>query len=210
MYLQSLGFLDNNVAKYLLIFTFSYLVGSIPFAFIIAKRVKHIDIRYAGEGNVGSRNVLHTVGRFYGILVGILDFSKGISISLLCLWLELPLTITFIAGFFVILGHGFPIFLKFRGGKGAAAALGFLCGLFPLPTLSALLLSLILFSFRRRFHFAFGFGMASLPILWMPIFKNSLREILLTVILISLLGVKRVIDEPHMRSVKEESGWDKG
>jgi len=210
MYLQSLSFVGNDFVKYVLIFIFSYFVGSIPFAFIVAKKVKNIDIRYAGEGNVGSRNVLHTIGKSYGILVGILDFSKGISISLLCLWLKLPLTMTFIAGFFLILGHGFPIFLKFRGGKGAAAALGFLCGLFPLPTLSALLLSLVLFSFRRRFHFAFGIGMASLPILWMPIFKNSLKEILLTVILIFLLGVKRVIDEPHMRRVKEESGWDKG
>ncbi len=200
----------DNWFIYITVFLVSYFIGSIPFAFIIAKIVKGVDIRYTGEGNVGSRNVLHTVGKPYGILVGVLDFLKGVIVALLCISLNFPFSLTVVAGFGVVIGHDFPVFLKFKGGKGMAAALGFLSVLFPMPTFSALFLMLILFSFRRYFHFAAGIGMGSLPILWMPIFKNSLKEIIFTICYLSFLGVKRLIDEPHMRSVKEESGWNKG
>ncbi len=200
----------DNWLTYIVVFLVSYLIGSIPFAFIIAKIVKDVDIRYAGEGNVGARNVLHTIGKPYGILVGLLDFLKGDVVALLCLSLNLSFPVTIIAGFSVVLGHDFPVFLKFKGGKGMAAALGFLFVLFPLPTLAALSFMLILFSIRKYFHFAASIGIGSLPVLWMPVFKNSLREIIFTICYLSFLGIKRLIDEPHMKKIKEESGWDKG
>ena len=200
----------DNWLTYIIVFLLSYLTGSIPFAFIIAKGVKGIDIRYVGEGNVGARNVLHTIGKPYGILVGLLDFLKGCVIALLCLSLNLSFLVTIIAGFSVVLGHDFPVFLKFKGGKGIATAFGFLFVLFPLPTLAASSFMLILFSIRRYFHFAAIIGIGSLPVLWMPIFKNSLKEIIFTICYLSFLGIKRLIDEPHMKKIKEESGWDKG
>jgi len=200
----------NNLTIYIIIFLIAYFIGSIPFAFIIAKLVKGIDIRYAGEGNVGARNVLHTIGKPYGVIVGLLDFLKGVVVALLCQLLNLTFPFIIVAGFGVVIGHDFPIFLKFKGGKGIATALGFLFILYPLPTLAALSLMLILFSIRRYFHFAASIGIASLPILWMPIFKNSFKEILFTVSYLSFLGVKRLIDEPHMKKIREKSGWDKG
>ena len=194
---------------YILICLLAYFIGDIPFGFILSKKVKKIDIRYAGEGNVGARNVLHTVGKFYGILVALLDFSKGSVVALICRFSQLPLYITFIAGFCVVLGHDFPVFLKFKGGKGIAAALGFIFVLYPLPTFAALFTMLIAFFIKRYYLFAMSIGIGSLPLLWMPVFKKNTKEIILTVSLLCFLALKRIIDIPHMRRVKEASGWDK-
>ena len=158
---------------------------------------------------MGARNVLHIIGKPYGILVALLDFSKGFLIALLCLFFKLPFYITVIAGFSVVLGHNFPVFLKFKGGKGVATALGFLLGLYPIPTFAALFLMLIIFSIKRYYLFAMAIGIASLPVLWMPLFKHSIKEIIFTVFFLSFLGIKRIIDIPHMRRVKEATGWDK-
>jgi len=201
--------LQDDVILYISICLLSYLIGDIPFAFIFSKMVKRIDIRYEGEGNVGARNVLHIIGKPYGILVALLDFSKGFVIALLCLSFKLPFYITVIAGFSVVLGHDFPVFLKFKGGKGVATALGFLLGLYPIPTFAALFLMLIIFSIKRYYLFAMAIGIASLPVLWMPLFKHSIKEIIFTVSFLSFLGIKRIIDIPHMRRVRETSGWDK-
>jgi glycerol-3-phosphate acyltransferase PlsY len=200
---------ENDAVLYSAVCLLAYLIGDIPFAFILTKLAKKGDIRFAGEGNVGARNVLHTVGKAYGILVALLDFSKGFIIALLCLFLNVPLNITFLAGFAVLLGHGFPVFLKFKGGKGVATAFGFLFGLFPVPTFAALTLMLLAFTIKRYYLVAMAVGLASLPVLWMPVFKHSIREIALTVCYLLFLGFKRLIDIPHMRSIREATGWDK-
>lgn len=199
-----------NYIKYISIFIISYLIGSIPFAFIIAKLVKGIDIRYAGEGNVGARNVLHTIGKPYGIIVGFLDFLKGAIVAYLCLLYDFSFPMIVTAGFGVVIGHDFTIFLKFKGGKGMASAIGFLFILFPLPTIASLTIMLIIFSIKRSFHLAVSIGVASLPILWMPLFENSIKEIIFTICFLSSLGLKRILDEPHMREIKEKTGWNKG
>jgi glycerol-3-phosphate acyltransferase PlsY len=196
--------------KYIIIFLISYLIGSIPFAFIIAKLVKGIDIRYVGEGNVGARNVLHTVGKPYGILAGFLDFLKGAIVAYICLLYDFSFPVIVTAGFGVVIGHDFSLFLKFKGGKGMASAIGFLFVLFPLPTFASLTLMLIMFLIRRSFHFAVSIGTASLPIFWMPLLKNSIKEIIFTIGFLSFLGLKRILDESHMREIKEKSGWNKG
>jgi len=114
---------------------FSYLLGSIPFSYIIAKKVKGIDIRVTGEGNVGGRNVWHLVGKKYGILAGFLDISKGYGAYWIGYLLGLSPWWIWLCGFCVVLGHNFPVFLKGRGGKGIAAAMGFLLGIQPLVKL---------------------------------------------------------------------------
>jgi glycerol-3-phosphate acyltransferase PlsY len=150
------------------------------------------------------------VGKPYGILVALLDFSKGFLVAFICLEFRLQLYNTFIAGFLVALGHDFPLFLKFKGGKGIATTLGFLFGLFPIPTFAALFIMLITFFIKRYYLYAMVIGIASLPLVWLPVFKHSLKEIIFTVSLLSFMGIKRIIDIPHMRKIKEISGWNKG
>jgi len=107
-----------------------YLVGSIPFALLITKVFGHGDIRNIGSGNVGATNVLRTGNKFLAFLVLFLDILKGLlPFILLNLYSEnIGLFHTIFLCHFAILGHIFPIWLKFKGGKGVATYIGFLFG----------------------------------------------------------------------------------
>ena len=107
-----------------------YLVGSIPFALLIPKVFGHGDIRNIGSGNVGATNVLRTGNKFLAFLVLCLDVLKGLlPFILLNLYSEnIGLLQTIFLCHFSILGHIFPIWLKFKGGKGVATYIGFLFG----------------------------------------------------------------------------------
>ncbi|MDP3041311.1 MAG: glycerol-3-phosphate 1-O-acyltransferase PlsY [Candidatus Omnitrophota bacterium] len=114
----------------------SYLIGSIPTAYLFGRILKGIDIRKVGSGNVGATNALRVLGRGPGITVLIIDILKGlIVVSLLgdyfkykeILWQVQNLRI--IMGLCCICGHNWTIFLQFKGGKGIAASLGVLLGL---------------------------------------------------------------------------------
>jgi len=186
---------------------FCYLVGSIPFSYIVAKKAKGIDIRQLGEGNVGARNVWHLVGKKYGVIASLLDFAKGLFAYFIGLLLSLGPWWIWLCGFSVVLGHDFPIFLRGRGGKGAACAMGFLMGMQPLLILIAgAIIGLIYFP-TRMFHLAVGTGFASVLVLWRLLLKKPWPEILLLVSFLLLLGLKRLIDEPYMRKIKQVSGW---
>ena len=107
-----------------------YLIGSIPFALLIPKIFGHGDIRNIGSGNVGATNVLRTGNKFLAFLVLCLDVLKGLfPFIILNLYLEnISLLQTIFLCHFSILGHIFPIWLKFKGGKGVATYIGFLFG----------------------------------------------------------------------------------
>ena len=107
-----------------------YLIGSIPFALLIPKIFGHGDIRNIGSGNVGATNVLRTGNKFLAFLVLSLDVLKGLfPFIILNLYSEnISLLQTIFLCHFSILGHIFPIWLKFKGGKGVATYIGFLFG----------------------------------------------------------------------------------
>lgn len=109
--------------KYLIFIPLAYLVGSINSAVIIAK-LKKKNIKKVGSGNPGTMNMLRSVGKFLGCLTFILDFFKGVAIALIgALYFKTAFD-TYLLGIFVIIGHCFSVFLKFKGGKGVATALG--------------------------------------------------------------------------------------
>ena len=111
-----------------------YLLGSVPTGYILG-RLAGVDVRTAGSGNVGATNVARVVGKRVGILTLIADTAKGLIPVIVARELELSLLTTATIGFAAFLGHLFPIFLKFRGGKGVATAFGVFLGLAPLATL---------------------------------------------------------------------------
>ena len=122
----------------LIFFTFlAYLFGSIPFGFIIAQKVKRIDIREHGSKNIGATNVFRVVGKKWGILVMVLDALKGyLGVAIAKHYGGASIASHFypFIGIAAILGHSFPVWLKFKGGKGVATSLGAFLGLAPLPT----------------------------------------------------------------------------
>lgn len=193
--------------KLLIAGVLSYLIGSIPFSFIIAKSVKKVDIRVVGEGNVGGRNVWHVVGKKFGVMAGFLDLLKGLAaFGIGRLFGLVPWSI-WVCGFLAVIGHCFPVFLKGRGGKGAATAMGFLLGMQPLALAISGALMLLSYGLFRNFHISLSTGMAALPFLWRFVFGKSWAETGLMVSFLLFLALKRLIDEPYMRKVKEESGW---
>ncbi|MCM8820158.1 MAG: glycerol-3-phosphate 1-O-acyltransferase PlsY [Candidatus Omnitrophica bacterium] len=109
-----------------LIYLISYILGSIPFGFIIAYLIKRIDIRNFGSGNIGATNVTRVIGKFWGVVVFILDFLKAfIPIIFAKSFLKIPSKNIYIfMALFSVVGHNWPIFLKFKGGKGVATSLG--------------------------------------------------------------------------------------
>ena len=113
----------------------AYLLGSIPFAYILVYRVKGIDIRQVGSRNVGALNTLHQMGVAGGVVVLLSDVGKGAMAVLLPGWVGAPEWTPFLAGSLVVIGHNWPIYLGFRGGKGVASLLGVSLALLPVLTL---------------------------------------------------------------------------
>ena len=119
-----------------------YLIGSLPFALILTKLSGFGDIRNIGSGNVGATNVLRTGNKYLAFIVLSLDIIKGfIPLIILQFYFEdLSLLNKIILGHFAIIGHIFPIWLKFKGGKGVATYIGFLFSINPYIGLAFLIL----------------------------------------------------------------------
>jgi len=121
----------------------AYLLGSIPFGLLFAWLFSGPDVRAAGSGNIGAANVARVVGKSAGILTLIFDAGKGsAAVWLAARYSEENAAWMMIAGIAALAGHCFPVWLKFRGGKGVATAAGVFLILSPLATLGAVLLFL--------------------------------------------------------------------
>jgi glycerol-3-phosphate acyltransferase PlsY len=134
----------------LLIPVIAYLLGSIPFGLILAKLFGGTDVRKEGSGNIGATNVARVAGPLAGILTLLLDAAKGAAAVLVAgrysndsaMWMM-------IAGLAALVGHCFPIWLKFKGGKGVATAAGMYLALCPLAFLGGLILFILVVGFWR-------------------------------------------------------------
>lgn len=111
--------------KIILTVVLGYLLGTISAAYFLAKRVSNIDIREHGSGNPGTGNIMRVLGVKYAIVTLFFDALKGLLAGLLGLWLLGGWGIA-LGGFFAILGHAYPFYLKFKGGKGVATLIGVL------------------------------------------------------------------------------------
>ena len=119
-----------------------YLAGSVPFAFLLARRAG-IDVRFAGSGNVGATNVMRTTGTRRAILVMLLDVAKGVLAVVLALTTHAGVTLTALAAAAAVVGHIYPVWLRFRGGKGVAVAAGVFGVLTPIAAALAASLFLV-------------------------------------------------------------------
>ena len=118
------------MAVYIIIGIIAYMIGSINFSVIISKKVAGFDVREKGSGNAGTTNMLRSVGKKAAIITLLLDILKGVVAIVVAIILGLVISgvnkelLLQIAGIAVVLGHTFPIFFKFKGGKGVATSLG--------------------------------------------------------------------------------------
>jgi len=146
----------------------AYLLGSIPFGFI-AGRIAGVDVRLHGSGNIGATNTLRVLGKKYGYAVFVADVVKGFVAVRIALWLAQfdPSTnylIGILAALFVVVGHSFPVWLGFRGGKGVAAAAGACLGLLPVATFIAVIVWTVTFFVFRFVSLASIIAAVALPL----------------------------------------------
>jgi acyl phosphate:glycerol-3-phosphate acyltransferase len=177
--------------KMVLILLGSYLIGSIVTSDIVT-HFKKTDLRSQGSGNVGATNVYRVLGPFYGSIVLIGDVLKGVIAVLLGKWLNpfANFDVAIIAGILAIVGHNWPVFSKFKGGKGIATSLGVLIGLTPYSLLIIIPIWLAIF-------FSFGYvSLASIivalayPIAVFLFYPQGTYKLLLAII-VAILAVYR-------------------
>ncbi len=153
----------------LLAIVIAYLLGGIPFGFLLVKLTRGTDVRESGSGNIGATNVLRTAGRGVGVATLALDIAKGFA----AVWLTAKLTgdaaeWTSLAALAVMAGHAFPVFLKFQGGKAVATFIGAFAYLTPLPLAAVLLLFVVTVTVTRYISAASILAAATFPFgVWM-------------------------------------------
>jgi len=153
----------------------AYLLGSIPFGYLLVRIFRHEDIRATGSGNIGATNVARSGAKGLGILTLILDALKGFVAVLIAQHIATPYgfpqayEIAVCAGVAAVLGHCFPVWLGFRGGKGVATALGVFFALVPITTvLYVLAVFLVIVLFTRYVSLASIVAAALFPLFALP------------------------------------------
>ena len=152
----------NPTLVAVLLAVFAYLIGSIPFGYLIG-RMRGVDLFREGSGNIGATNTARVLGKTWGFLVFALDFAKGaipvaVAVPLATLLtdtpVETPSLLRVIAAAFAFLGHLFPVYLGFRGGKGVATGAGAVSVLAPLPAILAIAAWVLIFLVSRTVSIA--------------------------------------------------------
>jgi len=192
--------MDNVVYAAAIAIISSYIIGSIPTAYIMGRLRKGVDIRKVGSRNMGAMNVIYFVGMPEGITVLLFDVAKGIVAVLIARLLGAPTIIEFAAGAAAVIGHNFPVFLKFYGGRGGATAIGVLLFLMPWTLAVGLPIFGLLLLITRFPTFSYGLAIISFPFVAWLIYHRP-DYIYFSLILLLLLGIKYIPRVKEMRSI---------
>jgi acyl phosphate:glycerol-3-phosphate acyltransferase len=198
-----------------------YLLGSIPSAYLVTRIATGKDIRtlgtgHTGVGNVGTRNVFVNVGKLPGVIVAICDILKGAGATYLAGWLlnrpglnssQLHVAVLFVmgAGLASIIGHIWPVYLKFRGGAGLATSLGVLALIMPQNLLFALILAIVLMVVTRNVLLSVNLSLITVP-LWAWLYGWPWWSIVFPVIILLVLFSHFL---PNITAeIKKAGSWD--
>lgn len=170
----------------------AYLLGSFPSAYLITRFVAGVDIRQLGDGNVGAKNTWLSVGRLPGLVVGITDAAKGALAVVMARQFHMSGNVVLLTGVCVVLGHDFPLFLRFKGGQGMAAMVGVFFTLFPRESGLAFLAWFATLVLTRKWDLSCLVGFTLLPIL-MGAFGRPLKQILYPIVMLPTLAVRKLM-----------------
>ncbi len=180
-----------------------YLLGSIPTAYIAGRLIRGLDIRRVGGGNMGALNAAREIGPAAGAIVLLIDIAKGAGAILVAKYLGLSQIWIFLAGFAAVAGHCWPVFLKFRGGKGGATTIGVFFALAP-PAFACsvpIMVAAIFFTSNATLGMASGFLFFPL-FLW--VFGQPLDMIIYAVLVALFLAARYA--PTARRNMKKASG----
>jgi glycerol-3-phosphate acyltransferase PlsY len=178
----------------------AYLLGSIPSAFLVARLVAGVDVRWVGDGNMGAKNTFESVGRLPGVVVAFADAAKGAVAVIMARQARVPENVVLWAGAFVVLGHDFSIFMRLRGGQGMAAMVGVFAVFFLREVGLSLLVLALLLALTRNWDLSCSIGFALLPIL-LGLFGRPVKEVLYPVLMLPTIGLKKLMMVWHARRV---------
>lgn len=171
------------IATYILMAVIAYAIGSVNFSIILSKKIAGFDVRKKGSGNAGTTNMLRSVGKGAAALTLVLDILKGIVAILIAKYLIGNIVeginvaiLVQIAGFFVVLGHTFPMFFGFKGGKGVATALGVLLMSNPLIGVICLVFALAVMALTRMVSLGSIMAAVLFPVLTIFITENYIAN----------------------------------
>ena len=198
----------------------SYLIGSIPFGYLLGKS-KGKDIREQGSGNIGSTNVTRTLGVKFGAIAMICDLLKGALIILIVYLLEAttnwnsPFVINgeslyILYGLAAVVGHVFPVFLKFKGGKAVATTMGAFAVTFPIAALVGLIVFILLILISGFVSLASTFGglvgcITSIILYGGGVLDNQLISSLITIIFVLLIALRPIENYKRLLNGTEHS-----
>ena len=185
----------------------AFLLGSFPTAFLVSKWRLGKDIRSVGNRNPGAGNVSREVGMAFGILVFVVDATKGIVAVVLAQLVGAADAVVYGAGFVAVLGHNFSPFLKFRGGKGAATAIGVSALLLWQITAIAAGIGVVMFVFTRHIFWSAGFTLFAFNALAI-ITGQTLGLIALSIGMTLLIGGTNVVQHRnHLLAALADRDW---
>ncbi len=185
----------------------AYMIGSIPFSFLVVKLFAGADIRQLGSRNVGATNVARTFGKAPGVIALLLDIAKGFAAVQFARWItgqpQWPLVYgasatpwhsrafwIALAGLIAVLAHMFPVWLRFHGGKGVATATGAFLALDPLTVLAGAIVFLIVLLSTRFVSLASMLSAASIPVFFRFLSHASFWTIVVSILIAMLIIVK--------------------
>jgi glycerol-3-phosphate acyltransferase PlsY len=154
-----------------LIILIGYLLGAVPTAYIAGRIVAGSDIRRLGDRNAGAANAYRELGPKAGVLVGVIDAAKGVLVILIAQAANMSQIVVLFTGAAAIIGHNWPVFLGFRGGRGVSTAIGILFVLVTLPMLILTLPTLLILILRKNVTPSMAFLFITLPFLgwWLKV-----------------------------------------
>jgi acyl phosphate:glycerol-3-phosphate acyltransferase len=145
-----------------------YFVGSIPTAYIAGRITTGHDIRKVGDLNAGAANAYRELNPKAGIIVGFIDVVKGMAVILIAMAINMPQSVILFAGLAAVIGHNWPVFLGFRGGRGVSTTLGILLMLVTIPMLILAMPTLLILIWKRNVTPSMAFLFILLPFVdWM-------------------------------------------
>ena len=171
-----------------LLIIFAYLVGSIPIGVLLA-RLKGKDPRRVGSGNIGATNVMRSAGKVLGIITLIGDVMKGFIPTFIAMRLGEPALIIALVGLAAFSGHLFPVFLKFKGGKGVATGAGVFLAISPLVILISFVIFVIVFLIWKYVSLGSLTGTAIIPLSF-TLLKAPLEYILVSLLIACCVFIK--------------------
>lgn len=205
-----------NATPFIIWCLVSYLVGSISWSYLITWKVNGCDLRTFGSGNLGATNAGRLLGKKWAIVIYLLDFAKGLIgtyvpylLAEVPIWNDIPLPIA--GGFLTVIGHIFPFYLKFKGGKGVATGSGVVLALAPWTGLCSILTWIVVAATTRLVSAASVLAAISMPIwyLWTSNGENFWAYESFLIVVATLVTIMHHTNIKRIFRGEEDKSWEK-